>query len=86
MTNKYFIHTNKLCVLDNYNIRFYPDRFANNYKLNLQFYFPSLSRMSSEMQVRTYTFNSMQDVLTSLDTFNFNTLQHYQTNHPELFI
>ena len=86
MTNKYFIHINKLCILDNYRIQFYPDRFTSNYELRLQFYFPDSSKIPSKMQDRTYTFNSMEDVLASLDTLNFNTLQHYQTNNPELFI
>ena len=86
MINKYFIHINKLCILDNYRIQFYPDRFISNYELRLQFYFPNLSTMSSKIQDRTYTFSSIEDLLASLGILNFNTLQHYQTNHPELFI
>ena len=86
MTNKYFIHTNKLCILDYYRIQFYPDRFTNNYELRLHFYFPGSSTMASKMQDRTYIFNSIEDALASLATLNFNTLQHYRTNHPELFI
>ena len=82
MTNKYFIHINKLCILDYYRIQFYPDRFANNYELCLQFY----TSISRERQVCMYTFNYMEDVLSSLDILNLNTLQHHQTNHPELFI
>ena len=82
MTNKHFIHANKLCILDYYRIQFYPDRFTNNYELHLQF-FTSISR---KRQTYTYTFNSMEDALARLSTLNFNTLQHYQTNHPELFI
>ena len=82
MTNKYFIHINKLCILDYYRIQFYPDRFTSNYELYLQFNAPA----SPSRQARTYTFNTMEDVLASLGTLNLNTLQHYQTNHPELFI
>ena len=82
MANKYFIHINKLCILYYYRIQFYPDRFISNYELHLQFY----TSISRERQVYTYIFNSMEDVLAKLDTLNFNTLQHYQTNHPELFI
>ena len=86
MTNKYFIHNNKLCIIDYYSIQFYPDRFSNNYELHLHFYFSGSSKMYSKIQNHTYTFNTMEDVLASLGILNFNILQHYQTNHPELFI
>lgn len=82
MTNKYFIHLNKLYELYTFRVQFYPDRFTSNYELHLQFN----ALASPNRKTYTYTFNSIEDVLASLGTLNFNTLQHYQTNHPELFI
>ena len=85
MTNQYFIYINNLCVLDKYTVQFYPNRLTSNYELTLHFnlYSPTIL---SKSKVTVYTFNSMENVLASLATLNFNTLQHYRTNHPELFI
>lgn len=82
MTNKYFIHNNKLYELYIYRIQFYPDRSTDNYELHLQFNVLA----SPSRQTYTYTFNAIEDVLVKLATLNFNTLQHHRTNHPELFI
>ncbi len=82
MRPKYFLYANKLCVLDTYKIEFFPNRFTSNYELRIVYSFPG----ASNQRIATYTFNSMEDVLASLNTLNFNTLEHYQINYPELFI
>ena len=83
MRHKYFIYINKLCVLDTYKIEFFPMRFTSNYELRV-LYCPF--QIASTQQVVTFTFNSIEDVLAGISTLNFNTLEHYQTNYPELFI
>ncbi len=82
MRHKYFIYLNKLCELGIYKIEFFPSRSPNNYELCIVYFFPG----ASSQQVITFTFNSIENVLASLNTLNFNTLEHYQINHPELFI